>query len=168
MHTDSLVFPDKLSPAAFLAGYWQKRPLLMRQALPGYRNPLQPDELAGLACEAGVESRIVLEKDGVRPWEARHGPFEEADFAAELERHGWLLRSGYTRIAFCHGKDGWDHLFVNGREFGLSSGSKAFLHAITQEHRLHHGYLAEWLEEPECLDLLCRLYNEGYYEFADA
>ncbi len=90
------------------------------------------------------------------------------DFAAELEHHGWLLRSGYTRIAFCHGKDGWEHLFVNGREFGLSSGSKGFLHAITQEHRLHHGYLAEWLEEPECLDLLCRLYNEGYYEFPDA
>jgi 50S ribosomal protein L16 3-hydroxylase len=86
-----LVFPDTLDPGRFLQKYWQKRPLLMRQGLPDYRSPLDPDELAGLACEPEVESRLVLERDGARPWEARHGPFDEQDFAALPDSHWTLL-----------------------------------------------------------------------------
>ncbi len=85
-----LDFPQGLDAAAFLREFWQRRPLLIRDAFPGFRSPLSGDELAGLACEPGVESRIVLE-DGVRPWEVRHGPFAEADFAALPETHWTLL-----------------------------------------------------------------------------
>lgn len=80
-----------LSPEEFLAQYWQKRPLLIRQAIPGFRSPLSPEELAGLACEDEVESRLVLEHGANGPWELRHGPFDERDFSALPESHWTLL-----------------------------------------------------------------------------
>jgi 50S ribosomal protein L16 3-hydroxylase len=50
----------------FLSETWQKRPLLIRNPWAGWRNPLEPDELAGLACEEGVESRLIVRgKDGL-------------------------------------------------------------------------------------------------------
>ncbi len=389
MRSATISFPSGLSAPAFLRDYWQKRPLLMPQALPDYRSPLTPEELAGLACEQGVEARLVLEKDGDHPWEARPGPFDEQAFGilpethwtllvqdvdkhipavaqllepfrfipdwrgddvmvsyasdqgsvgphiddydvflvqghgrrrwrihnrvvddddfipgldlrilpefeadydwllepgdvlylppnvahwgtAEgacmtfsvgfrapalrelahswveglieqripkgryrdpglspqsdsgeieprvferigellaglhgadpallrpwlgryltepkenlhldpaqnplqpeelivgLERHAMLRRSSYARMAFCHGGADSDYLFVNGNDFELNPGNAGFLRAITQERRLHYGYLAEWLRNPECLELLCRLYNLGCFEF---
>ena len=74
----------------FMREYWQKKPLLVRGALPDLRDPLTPEELAGLACEDGVESRIVRERGGVRPWEVTWGPQQEAFFASLPER-GWTL-----------------------------------------------------------------------------
>ena len=49
-----------LSPSEFLKDYWQKKPMVIRQAFPGFQCPVDADELAGLACEEGVESRIVI------------------------------------------------------------------------------------------------------------
>jgi 50S ribosomal protein L16 3-hydroxylase len=69
-----------LSPEEFLKEYWQKKPLLVRGALPDFESPLEPGELAGLACEEDVESRLILEDGGEKPWELRIGPFEEEDF----------------------------------------------------------------------------------------
>src|SRR5512135_2275349 len=74
----------------FLAEHWQKKPLLVRGAFPGFRDPLTPDELAGLSCEEGVESRIVREEGGAHPWEVTYGPQEEAIFA-ELPDEGWTI-----------------------------------------------------------------------------
>lgn len=79
----------KLDPASFLRDYWQKKPLLIRQAFPDYQNPLSPDELAGLALEDEVESRIVLTQ-GEIPWELRRGPFSEDDFKV-LPEQDWTL-----------------------------------------------------------------------------
>jgi 50S ribosomal protein L16 3-hydroxylase len=87
---DSLTFPPGLNAEAFLAEYWQRRPLLLRGGLPGFRCPLPADELAGLACEPQVESRLVLEQGGTGPWELRQGPFDEADFAT-LPEDRWTL-----------------------------------------------------------------------------
>ncbi|MCI0508076.1 MAG: cupin domain-containing protein [Gammaproteobacteria bacterium] len=81
----------ELSAAEFLAGYWQKKPLLVRQAIPGYSTPVSPDELAGLACMDDVESRIVLEKDGASPWQLQHGPFDEDAFGDLPSTHWTLL-----------------------------------------------------------------------------
>jgi 50S ribosomal protein L16 3-hydroxylase len=75
----------------FLAEYWQRRPLLLRGALPGFRCPLPAEELAGLACEPHVESRLVLERGTQGPWELRHGPFDEQGLAALPEDHWTLL-----------------------------------------------------------------------------
>ncbi|HID49576.1 MAG TPA: cupin domain-containing protein [Chromatiales bacterium] len=80
-----------LTPHQFLRDYWQKQPLLIRQAVPGFVSPLTPDELAGLACEAGVESRLVLERGAGRPWQLEQGPFAEARFARLPESHWTLL-----------------------------------------------------------------------------
>lgn len=87
-----------LSAAEFLTRHWQKAPLLVRQAMPGFRSPLDGDELAGLACEEGIESRLVLERGGTRPWELRHGPFEAADFAALPETHWTLLVQDVDKV----------------------------------------------------------------------
>ena len=43
----------------FLREHWQQQPLLIRNPWEEWRNPLSPDELAGLACEDGVESRLI-------------------------------------------------------------------------------------------------------------
>jgi len=79
-----------MSFETFLSEYWQKQPLLIRKAFKDFSNPLSANELAGLACEADVESRIVLEKDGNTPWECRHGPFLEQDFM-DLPASHWTL-----------------------------------------------------------------------------
>lgn len=50
----------RLDPARFLKHYWQKRPLLVRGAFPGFRDPITRDELAGLSCESDVESQLVM------------------------------------------------------------------------------------------------------------
>ena len=74
----------------FLRDYWQKKPLLIRQALPDFESPIDADELAGLALEEEVESRLVIEH-GERPWELRRGPFAEDAFSTLPEREWTLL-----------------------------------------------------------------------------
>ncbi|MEJ2593429.1 MAG: cupin domain-containing protein [Candidatus Thiodiazotropha sp.] len=86
-----LQFPKGLTAEKFLTRYWQRKPLLFKQALPGFECGLEPDELAGMACEEGIESRLVLEKHGATPWEARFGPFDEATFGQLPESHWTLL-----------------------------------------------------------------------------
>ncbi len=72
----------------FLRDYWQQRPLLIRNPWGAWRNPLSPDELAGLACEEGVESRLVSQSRTALG--AEHGPFPEARLAG-LGKESWTL-----------------------------------------------------------------------------
>jgi 50S ribosomal protein L16 3-hydroxylase len=78
-----------LTARQFLKDYWQRKPLLVRQAIPGFESPISPDELAGLALEEEVESRLVIEH-GAHPWELRRGPFEEDTFS-QLPERDWTL-----------------------------------------------------------------------------
>lgn len=80
-----------LSIDEFLSQYWQKKPLLIKQAFPDFINPVSADELAGLACDTEVESRIVLENAGSHPWELRAGPFTQDDFSQLPPSHWTLL-----------------------------------------------------------------------------
>lgn len=90
-HTDQpLALLGGLSPSRFLQEYWQKKTLLVRQAIPGYQCPISPDELAGLSLEPELESRIIIEQ-GATPWELRHGPFNEETFRQLPETHWTLL-----------------------------------------------------------------------------
>lgn len=76
----------------FLSEYWQKKPCLFRQALPGFSSPLDMDEVAGLAMEDDIESRLVIERpDGENPWELRNGPFSEAELTQLPDSHWTLL-----------------------------------------------------------------------------
>ena len=70
----------------FLATYWQKRPVVLKQAFKHFADPITPDELAGLAMENEVDSRLVSYKNG--QWQAEHGPFETFDHLGET---GWSL-----------------------------------------------------------------------------
>ncbi|RCV89791.1 cupin domain-containing protein [Billgrantia montanilacus] len=79
-----------LTAAEFLRDYWQRRPLLIRGAFPDFVSPLDPDELAGLACEEGIEARLVEEHGPDGPWQVSHGPFDEAAFS-RLPEHDWTL-----------------------------------------------------------------------------
>ena len=73
----------------FLRDHWQKQPLLIRNPWTQWANPLEPDELAGLACEDGVEARMV-KLDRAR-WKLEDGPFPEEKFAAVGAKRWTLL-----------------------------------------------------------------------------
>lgn len=72
----------------FLDSDWQRQPRLLRAALPAFVCPVDGDDLAGLACEADVDSRLIR-RDG-EDWLLRHGPLDESDFA-ELPASDWTL-----------------------------------------------------------------------------
>jgi 50S ribosomal protein L16 3-hydroxylase len=74
--------------AAFLRDHWQRQPLLIRGGWQGWTNPLSPDELAGLACEDGVEARLI-ELDAAS-LAAEDGPFPEKRFG-KLGKAPWTL-----------------------------------------------------------------------------
>jgi len=83
-------FPGDISTDVFLRDYWQKKPLLIRNAFPKIKSPLTPDELAGLACEEGVNARIVIENNGNQSWAVKHGPFNDTTFS-QLPEKNWTL-----------------------------------------------------------------------------
>lgn len=89
MKGEPLTLLGGLTAEQFLKEYWQKKPLLIRNALPEAVNLLSPDELAGLSLDEEVESRIVLQH-GETDWELRHGPFEEDTFK-DLPQSHWSL-----------------------------------------------------------------------------
>ena len=76
---------------AFLDEFWQKQPCLIRGAIPDFTDPVTPEELAGLACDEDVQSRLILEKHGQTPWEVRHGTFQDSDFTSLPDTHWTLL-----------------------------------------------------------------------------
>jgi len=78
------------TPAQFLADYWRKKPLRVRSAWPNFHDPLTPEELAGLACEDGVEAQLVLQGNDATSEEIRHGPFTDDDFLKLPDSH-WIL-----------------------------------------------------------------------------
>ena len=82
--------PLGMTPARFLREYWQKRPLLVRGAWAGFRDPLSPDDLAGLACEELALARLVVHEPRRDRWTVRSGPFAERDFA-RLPRRDWTV-----------------------------------------------------------------------------
>ena len=89
MRAPAFVWRESFNVQAFLARAWQRRPVLIRQAWQHWSNPLAPDDLAGLACEAQVESRLVLH--GKRGWRLEHGPIPAKRFARLPTKHWTLL-----------------------------------------------------------------------------
>ena len=86
--TASLALLGGLTPAAFLRRHWQKRALLVRQAIPDFRGCLTVSQLIALAARDDVESRIVLREQG--RWSTLEGPFRKSAFK-ELPGKGWTL-----------------------------------------------------------------------------
>ena len=77
-----------LTPARFLREVWHKRPLLIRNAVPGFESLLSPAEMQQLACREDVESRLILGSGA--HWQLDHGPFRKSDFK-RLPKTEWTL-----------------------------------------------------------------------------
>ena len=82
----------------FLQNFWQKKPLLIRSAFPNYKSPISAEELAGLACEEFIESRIIIEKNESPKWELENGPFTESKFTTLPKTHWTLLIQGLNKV----------------------------------------------------------------------
>jgi len=85
----TLCFTGEISLDDFIGTYWQRRPLLLRQAIDPGLLDLPAEELAGLACEEGVESRLI-QLHAEADWSLQHGPFDDGAFAA-LPEANWTL-----------------------------------------------------------------------------
>src|SRR5512139_464211 len=78
--------------ARFMREVWQRRPLLIRQALPAFAPPVTREQLFRLAARDDVESRLVTASGG--NWKLAHGPFERAALPAPARRNWTLLVQG--------------------------------------------------------------------------
>jgi len=83
------IFGD-ISVQTFLEDYWQKKPLLIKNAFPEAESWILPDELAGLSLEENIESRIIQEL-GDNQWSLRTGPFNESELQSMPEKRWTLL-----------------------------------------------------------------------------
>ncbi len=84
-----------ISPAEFMNTYWQRKPLLVRQAIPEFTALLSRPELFDLAGQPEVESRLVVgDNDGQRAWDMQRGPFKRRAIPKLTERDWTLLVQG--------------------------------------------------------------------------
>lgn len=72
---------EQFDKTLFLKEYWQKKPVVIRQGFKHFQDPISADEIAGLACEDDVESRLVYQKN--EQWHAEFGPFESYEHLGE-------------------------------------------------------------------------------------
>ncbi|NQD37717.1 cupin domain-containing protein [Permianibacter sp. IMCC34836] len=79
-----------LSPEQFLRDYWQKKPLLIKGAFSTALAAITPEELAGLAMEEDVESRLVQHDPVSKQWQLQHGPFKASTFK-KLPKENYTL-----------------------------------------------------------------------------
>ena len=70
-----------ISAEQFLAEYWQKKPLLVRNALPEIAGILEPTDVIELALEEHVTARLIKQKDrDPNQWSVKSSPLLKADF----------------------------------------------------------------------------------------
>lgn len=80
-----------LSPELFMKRHWQKKPLLVRNAIANFKPLLDRSELFELAAREDVQARMVVQTPGKAPgWQFRHGPFERRAFPP-LKQAGWTV-----------------------------------------------------------------------------
>lgn len=81
-----------LSPAQFMRRYWQKKPLLIRNAFPDFKPFLNRQALFAMAAEEAVESRMIVSKPA--GWQLKHGPFARTAFPPLKQKRWTLLVQG--------------------------------------------------------------------------
>jgi 50S ribosomal protein L16 3-hydroxylase len=92
---DPLTQLGRLPVAEFMRRCWQKRPVLLRQALPDFAAPVSVERLFALAADDDVESRLVTAFNG--RWRLRHGPFAAAELPSRTRQRWTLLVQGVDR-----------------------------------------------------------------------
>jgi 50S ribosomal protein L16 3-hydroxylase len=88
---DTMILPKSFDAEDFLQNYWQKKPLLIRSSGAVFIDPISPEELAGLACEDFIESRLINCYPDDGNWKLRNGPFKEKDFLKLPDKNYTLL-----------------------------------------------------------------------------
>ena len=81
-----------LTPAQFMKRYWHKKPLLVRQAIPGFQPLLDRTELVALAGQEGVESRLIVGTG--QHWKMRHGPLARRSLPPFSQKNWTFLVQG--------------------------------------------------------------------------
>jgi 50S ribosomal protein L16 3-hydroxylase len=79
-----------LSPQQFMRRHWQKKPLLIRQAMPGVQPPIDRSQMFALAGQDEVESRLIVQGPANGDWRMRHGPIPRRALP-KLDQSGWTL-----------------------------------------------------------------------------
>jgi len=82
----------------FLSEYWQKKPLLVRGAWPGFENPLPPAAFLKLSEREDALSRLMVQREGEHNWELDEGPFEASRFTDMPDSHWTLLIQEVDRL----------------------------------------------------------------------
>ena len=77
-----------LTVNVFLRDYWQKKPLLIRRAIPAFKGLLDPQQLIKLACTEDVQARLVTRHRG--RYTLQQTPFVPDDFA-NLGKKDWTV-----------------------------------------------------------------------------
>ena len=67
----------KTSVNDFLKNYWQKKPLLIKNAIPNFVSPITESDLFIIAQNEEAVSRLIEHKQGV--WQVKYGPFKKSD-----------------------------------------------------------------------------------------
>ncbi|CAN1534961.1 COG2850 Uncharacterized conserved protein [Burkholderiaceae bacterium] len=90
-----------LTPQQFMRRHWQKKPLLIRQAIPGFAPLLDRAALFELASQEAVESRVIEHR--AKGWKLRHGPFARKALLP-ISRPAWtlLVQSVDTHVQSAH------------------------------------------------------------------
>lgn len=90
-----------LTPQQFMRRHWQKKPLLIRQAIPGFAPLLDRAALFELASQEAVESRVIEHR--AKGWKLRHGPFARKALPP-ISRPAWtlLVQSVDTHVQSAH------------------------------------------------------------------
>ena len=81
-----------LSPQTFMRRHWQKKPLLVRQAVPGGLDLVSRAQLIALAAHEEVESRLVVRR--AERWSLRQGPLTRAAMPPFKQPNWTLLVQG--------------------------------------------------------------------------
>lgn len=82
-------WPEGINEEIFLQQYWQQKPLLIPQALENFSNPLDENELAGLACDPDANARFMQHVQG-NEWRMCMGPLDD-DFFDDVTGNKWSL-----------------------------------------------------------------------------
>lgn len=93
MQNDKQYLLDELNITNFVSTYWQKKPCVIKSFIPDFIDPIDEHELAGLAQESDIDSRIISVHEG--DWSAAFGPFD--DFSNHCVGKWTLLVQGVDR-----------------------------------------------------------------------
>jgi len=91
-------FFGELSVETFLSEYWQKKPLLVRAAWPGFESPISPDNFLSLSSREDAFSRLLVKKEGEHNWDVREGPFKRSVFDQMPDSQWTLLIQEVDRL----------------------------------------------------------------------